>query len=120
MLCEQIQNMAVLKTIDHIQIKIKVPNPSHEPTASSKASDKDIEDVIYTFKIKRERAKIWNLVVLKTSDHIQIKVKMLSPSQEPPAPTKTLNQDLKDMDDLCTFKIILDSQNSEHWFIKDL
>ena len=23
------------------------------------------------------------------------------------------------MNDLCTFKIILDSQNLEHWFIKD-
>ena len=55
----------------------------------------------------------------KTSDHIPIKIKILNPGQKPPDPNKAHNQDLKDMDDLCTFKIILDSQNSEHWFIKD-
>ena len=57
--------------------------------------------------------------VSKTSDHIQIEIKMSNPSQKPPALNKAHNQDLKDMDDLCTFKIILDSQNSEHWLIKD-
>ena len=57
--------------------------------------------------------------VSKTSDHIQIKIKMLNLSQEPPAPTKAPNQDLKDIDVLYTFKIILDSWNSEHWFIKE-
>ena len=42
---------------------------------------------------------------LKTSDHIQIKIKMPDPSQEPPAPSKLPNEDVKDMDVLCTFKI---------------
>ena len=55
----------------------------------------------------------------KTSDHIQIEIKMLNPSQEPPASSKTPNQDLKDMDVLCTFKIKIESQNSDHGCIKD-
>ena len=42
--------------------------------------------------------------VTKTSDLIQIKIKMPESSQEPPAPTKDTNKDLKDMDILCTFK----------------
>ena len=36
--------------------------------------------------------------VPKTSDHIQIKIKIQNPSQEPPASSKALNEDLKDMD----------------------
>ena len=47
----------------------------------------------------------------KTSDHIQIKVKMLKPSQESSASSKALNQDLKDMDVLCTLKTKIESQN---------
>ena len=59
------------------------------------------------------------LVVSKTSARIRIKIKMLNPNQEPPAPTKAPNQDFKDIYVLYAFKIILDSQNSEHWFITD-
>ena len=62
----------------------------------------------------RWRAKIWNVDVSKTGDHIQIKIKMSNPSQEPLTPTKALNQDLKDMDILCTIKIKIESQNPEH------
>ena len=54
-----------------------------------------------------------------TSDHIQIKIKMSNLSQELPASSKTSNQGLKDVDVLCTFKINLQSQNLEHWCIKD-
>ena len=57
--------------------------------------------------------------VSKTSDPIQIKIKMLHPSQEPPASSKAPNQDLKDMDVLCTFKIKIESQNSEYGCTKD-
>ena len=57
--------------------------------------------------------------VSKISDHIKIKIKMPNPSQEPPASPKALNQDLKDIDLLCTFKIIIESQNSEYGCIKD-
>merc|ERR1711954_135720 len=80
------QTMGVSKMSDHIQIKIKMPNPSQEPPASSKAPNGDLKDldVLCTFKIK---------------------IKMPNPSQEPPASSKAPNEDLKDMDVLCTFKI---------------
>ena len=55
----------------------------------------------------------------KTSDHIQIKIKMPNSSQEPPASSKAPNKDFKDMDVLCTFKIKIESQNSDHGYIKD-
>ena len=55
----------------------------------------------------------------ETSDYIQIKIKMPNPSQEPPASSKAQNEDLKDMDVLCTFKIKIESQNLVHVCIKD-
>ena len=45
----------------------------------------------------------------KTSDHIQINVRMQNYSQEPPASSKAQIQDLKDRDDVCTFKIKIES-----------
>ena len=57
--------------------------------------------------------------VSQTSDHIQNKIKMPNPNQEPPGPSKAPNEDLKDMDVLCTFKIKIESQNSDHGCIKD-
>ena len=59
----------------------------------------------------RWRAKIRIMGVSKTIDHIRIKIKMENPSQEPPVSTKAPNQDLKDMDFLCTFKIKIESWN---------
>ena len=57
--------------------------------------------------------------VSKTSDHIQIKIKITNPSQETSAPTKAPYQDLKDMDVLCIFKIKMESQNLDHGCIQD-
>merc|ERR1711954_507918 len=57
--------------------------------------------------------------VSKTSDHFKIKIKIPKPIQEPTASSKAPNQDLKDMDVLCTFKIKIESQNFDHWCIKD-
>ena len=57
--------------------------------------------------------------VLKTSDHTEIKIKMPNPSQEPPGSSEAPNQDLKDMDVLCTFKIKIESQNLEYCITKD-
>ena len=57
--------------------------------------------------------------VSETNGHIQIKMKMQNPSQEPSAPTKAPNQDLKDMDVLCTFKIKIEIQNWEYGCFKD-
>ena len=53
--------------------------------------------------------------VSKTSGHIQIKIKMPYPSKEPLASSKALNEELKDMDILCTFKINIEIQNAVHW-----
>merc|ERR1711954_297898 len=44
---------------------------------------------------------------------------MPNPSQEPPASSKAPNEDLKDIDVLCTFKIKIESQNLDHGYIKD-
>ena len=52
--------------------------------------------------------------ISKTSDHNQIKIKMPNPIHEHPASFKPPNEDLKDMDVLCTFKIKIESQNSEY------
>ena len=57
--------------------------------------------------------------VPETSDHIQINIKILNPSQEPPASSKAPNKDLKDMDVLYTFKIKVESQNWDLGYIKD-
>ena len=48
--------MGVTKTSDHIHIEIKMPNPSQESPASSKAPNEDLKDmdVLYTFRIKIE------------------------------------------------------------------
>merc|ERR1712081_73018 len=50
-------------------------------------------------------AKIQIMEISKTSDYILIKIKMPNPRQEPPSSSKAPNEDLKDMDVLCTFKI---------------
>ena len=112
------------KTSYHIQIKIKMPNPSQEPPASSKACNEDLKDVdvLCTFKIKIKSQNLDYGCIkikiesqnsdhgcIKTIDHIHIKIKMPNPSQEPPASSKAPNEDLKDMDVLCTFKIKIES-----------
>ena len=48
--------------------------------------------------------------VSKISDHIQIKIKIPNPSEEPPASSKDPNEDLKDMGVLCIFKIKIKSK----------
>ena len=84
---------------------------NHEPPKSSKAQNqhKKDTDVVFTFKINR--AKISNMGLSKTSDHIQIKIKMPNSSQEPPVSSKAPNEDLKYMDVLFTFKIRIESKN---------
>ena len=47
--------------------------------------------------------------VPKTSDHIQIMIMLPNPSPEHPDPSKAKNQELKDMDILCTFKIKMEN-----------
>ena len=107
-------NMFFSKTSDHIQIKIQIANLSQEPPASPKAQNQELKDIdiICTFKIKI--AKFWIIGVPKTNGCIEIKIKMPNPSQEPPAFSRAPNQDVKDPDVLCNFKINLESQNIEH------
>ena len=85
-------------------------NPSQRPPAYSKAPNEDLKDmdVLCTFKIKIE-SQICIRVVSNTSDHIKIKIKIPNPSQSPIASSKAPNQDLKDTNVLCTFKIQIKS-----------
>ena len=55
----------------------------------------------------------------KTSDHIQIKIKMPNPSQDPPASSEAPNQVFKDLDVLGTLKIKKEGNNLEHGSTKD-
>ena len=59
------------------------------------------------------------MIVSKTSNPIQIKIKMPNPLNDSPASSQSQNQDFKDMDVLCIFKIKIESQNSEHGSTKD-
>ena len=106
--------MSVSKTNNHFQIKIKIQITSQEPSGSSKAQNQDLNfmHVVCTFK-SRKRAKIWINCVSGTIDHIQIKIKIPKPSQEPHSSSKVPNQNLEDIDVLCTFKIKIESQNLE-------
>ena len=104
--------MGVSKTSDHIQVKIMMPNWSLESAASSKASNQDLNDmdVLWTFKIKIDS---------QNSYHGCIKDKWLYPNQDQDAKPQlgissflqTPNQDLKDIDVLCTFKIKTEIQD---------
>ena len=87
--------MGVPKTSDHIQINIRMPNPSQEPPASSKAPKPDLKDMdgLCTLKIYID-SKILKINISKTSNHIKIEIKLSNPSREPPASTKAQNQDL--------------------------
>ena len=44
--------MGVSRTSDHIQIETKMPNPSQEHLASSKAPNEDLKDLYVLCKIK--------------------------------------------------------------------
>ena len=65
-----------------------------------------------------QRAKIKHIGVLKTRDHIQIKIKVPHPHQELTVSSKAQNEDIMDMDVHCTFNIKIETQNLEHWYIK--
>ena len=62
---------------------------------------------------------MWNRGVIKTGHLIQIKIMMPNPSQEPLVSSEAPNENLKDIDVLCTFKIKIESQNLDHGCIKD-
>ena len=57
--------------------------------------------------------------VSKTSDNIQINIKMPNLSKEPPASFKAPIEDSNDINVLCTFKIKIERLNLDHGCIKD-
>ena len=100
--------MGEAKTRDHIQINIRMKTPNQDL--------KDM-DVLGTFKIKIESQNL---------DHGCIKDQWPYPNQDqdakPQSETSNVlqspNDDIKDMDVLC-IKVKLESQNLDHWYIKD-
>ena len=73
---------------------------------------------ICTFEIKIESQNFYH-ALSNEIDHIKMKIKIVNRIQEHPASSKAPNQDLKNMDVLCTFKIKIMRQNSEHGSNKD-
>ena len=57
--------------------------------------------------------------VLKTIYHIQFKIKMPTPSGDPPVSSKAPNQDFKNMNVHGTFKFKIEDNNLEHGSTKD-
>ena len=86
--------MGVSMTSDLIKIMIKMQNPSHETPASSESPNEDLKDmhILCTLKIKME-SHGYIMGISKTSDSIQIKIKMPNLSQAPPTSFKAKNQD---------------------------
>ena len=102
----KIQSVGVSKTRNHIPIEFRIPNHSQEPPSSSKALNQYLKDldILCYFKIKIE-GQHSNYGCIKDHQPYPDQEKMPNPIQEPPASSKVQNQDLKDMDVLCTFKI---------------
>ena len=104
-------------------ILIFSPNPpGHPPTHPGTNLSELIKDLLswlYPSFHWSECGKKFREDPNKVPDHIKIKIRMSNPSQEPPASSKTPNQDMKDMDVLCTFKIKIESQNSDQGCVKD-
>ena len=111
--------MSISKFGDHIEINIKMQKPSQEHPASSRAPNKDVKDmdVLCTFRINIESHNLDPLFT-KDNDHIQIKIEMQNPSQEAPESSKAPNEDLMDIDVLCTFRINVGSQVLIHRCMK--
>ena len=105
----KILNYGALKTNAHIQIKIKIPYPVRNLQHPPKPQFRNQRTWIFFAPSKsRLRAKILNMIVSNTIDHILIKIKMPGPSQETPASSTAQNQD---MDVLCTLKLKIESKS---------
>ena len=75
--------------------------------------------MFFVLSKSRQKAKMWNMGVPNNTDHIRIMIKMTNPSQEPPESSKAPNENLKDMNILCTLKTKVESQNFDHGCIND-
>ena len=107
--------MGVPKTSDSIQINIRMPNPSQDPLASSKAKNEELKDmvVLCTFKIKIDSQNFAQRCT-KAQWPYPNQYQHAKPHSGSPASSKAPNDDLKDMNVLCTFKIKVESKNSEY------
>ena len=116
----KIRNKVALKTSDHNQIKIKMPNPSQEPPASSKAYNQGLNDIddlcTLKSKIKGQNFKHWCV-----KDQTQY------PNQDqyskPQLGTSSVLQSLKSLlkENRCSFHIqnLWKPRNMQHWCFKD-
>ena len=93
--------MDLTETSDHIQIKIKIPNPRKKPPSSAKAPNQDIKEmlVLYIFKIKVESQNLKQglpktTTIYKSISRCQTPIRNL----QGPLKTEAPNQDLKDID----------------------
>jgi len=94
--------MAVPKTSDHIQIKIKMANPIPEPSASTKVHNQDLKNIdVLSHSKSRQRAKIWIIGIPKTVTISESRSSCETSVRNLQCPVP--NQDLKDMGVLCTF-----------------
>ena len=95
-------------------------NFSQEPPAFYKAPNQDFKDmdVLCTFKMKIESQNLDNGCI-KDQWPYPYQNQDAKPQSEPPASFKAPNENLKDMDVLCNFKIKIERQNSDHGCIKD-
>ena len=112
--------MVVSKTHDNFQNKIKMTNPIQKPSASSKTPNEDLKDinVTCTLKIKLESQNMDHVFIKDQWTYLNIDWDA-NPGHDPLASSKATNQELKDMDILCTFQINIESQNLEQKYVKD-
>ena len=112
----KILNIVVPKTNDHFKIKIKIPNPSQEPPASSKAQNRDLRDMdaLCTSKIKIESQKL---------DHGCIKYHWPYPNHNQDAkpqsaPSKAPNEDFEDLQNQDRADLLWDNLRQTKYLIK--
>ena len=108
------------RKISDIAVLNNVLPQAQPPNHQALEPDRDPHPIGYYLHLQnQDTVKIWIMCMSKTRDHIKIKIKMSNPSQEPPVTSKALNEDLKDMDVLCTLKIKIESLNLNHECTKD-
>merc|ERR1711954_484789 len=104
--------MVVLKTSGHIQIKIKTPNPISGTSSTLKSPKLGLKGHSYSLHLQNQdkmpkfRSRVHQRPVSISKSRSRSQTR-----QEPPASFKAQNEDLKDMDILCTLKFKMESKN---------
>ena len=69
--------MDISKTTDHIQIKIKMPNPGQETPESPSAPNEDLKKwMFFAHSKSRQKDKILKIGLSKANAHMQIIINM--------------------------------------------